>query len=335
MTAPSHASDSSDEIAEIAALWVMRRDRGLSAEEQDELSQWLAADPRHGEALAVHRWGWDELDRLAGLQTSLDAPADPNLLAAPSRHRPLRRLRPLWFALPLAAAAAVVFAFVRSSAPPRDPAGSRALASMLPLAAPCERQNLEDGSLIELNRGAAVTTAFSAAERRVRLLRGEASFTVAKDPARPFVVEAHGTEVRALGTVFNVRLAGSALEVLVTEGKVKLGEDAQLSPQQLAVVHSGAAPEVATLSPAQVDARLAWRPRLLDFNDVSLPAIIAEFNRRNPVQLQLADPQLAQVRLSATFRSDNIEGFVRLMESDFGMRAESFGSHQIVLRSAR
>jgi hypothetical protein len=47
------------EIERTAAEWVLRRDRGLTAQEQDELSQWLAADPRHGEALALQRWGWD------------------------------------------------------------------------------------------------------------------------------------------------------------------------------------------------------------------------------------------------------------------------------------
>jgi ferric-dicitrate binding protein FerR (iron transport regulator) len=41
---------------------VLRLDRGLTAVEQDAYSQWRAADLRHGEAIARHRWGWDELD---------------------------------------------------------------------------------------------------------------------------------------------------------------------------------------------------------------------------------------------------------------------------------
>jgi ferric-dicitrate binding protein FerR (iron transport regulator) len=52
------------------------------------------------------------------------------------------------------------------------------------------------------------------------------------------------------------------------------------------------------------------------------------------VQLTVGDPVLGAVRLSATFRSDNVEGFVRLMESDFGMRAEWRGEREIVLRRA-
>jgi ferric-dicitrate binding protein FerR (iron transport regulator) len=46
------------------------------------------------------------------------------------------------------------------------------------------------------------------------------------------------------------------------------------------------------------------------------------------------DALLADMRLSATFRSDNVEGFVRLMESNFDLRAEWRGS-EIVLRQAK
>ena len=69
--------------------------------------------------------------------------------------------------------------------------------------------------------------------------------------------------------------------------------------------------------------------------DVTLTDIVAEFNRRNPVQLAVDDATLGALRLSAAFRSDNVEGFVRLMESDFGMRAEWRSEREIVLRRAK
>ena len=335
------APNSSDEIAHAAAAWVLRRDRGLTAQEQDEFSQWLAADPRHGEALALHRWGWDELDRLAGLQTSLGAVPDPDLFSA----RASASARRWWWlagASALAACAVMaVIIYVRGPAAVSEviPAGAGNVASAL--AAPCERRTLEDGSVVELNRGAEIAVTFTPAERRVRLVRGEASFTVAKNAARPFVVSAGGVDVRAVGTVFNVRLGPAAVEVVVSEGRVKVDAPARvetsLSVGQSAVMTlaaNGAPPQVATLSADEIAARLAWQPRLLDFTDVALTEIVTEFNRRNPVQLSVAEPALGAVRLSATFRSDNVEGFVRLMESDFGMRAEWRGERAVVLRRA-
>lgn len=329
------------EIEQEAAVWVLLRDRGLTAAEQDALSQWLVADPRHGQALALQRWGWDELDRLTGLQTSLGAVPDPDLFAPPRRGR-AAVLR--WTAAgALLALTATVAVLLLPRAAPEQPV--RTVETAVPVAGlivPLQRQAFEDGSVVDLNRGAEVRLAWTAAERRVFLVRGEASFTVARDPARPFVVVAGGVEVRAVGTIFNVRLDLAAVEVVVAEGRVKVAgplapADATpiLAAGQQAVVPlaGGAAPaHVVTLSPAQLQTRLAWQPRLLDFTDEPLAAILAEFNRRNDVELTVADPALGALRLSATFRSDNVEGFLRLMESEFGIVTVRTGSRTIVLR---
>jgi transmembrane sensor len=138
-------SASPDSIAQAAAAWVMRRDRGLTAAEQDELSQWLAVDPRHGEALALHRWGWDELDRLTGLQTSLRAVADPDLLA-PGRDAERMRSRLIWFTAPLLAAAACVVILHFGRTPAKTAAIAAQPVAQSALAAPCERRELEDGA---------------------------------------------------------------------------------------------------------------------------------------------------------------------------------------------
>jgi transmembrane sensor len=107
--------------------------------------------------------------------------------------------------------------------------------------------------------------------------------------------------------------------------------------QQAVVPVAGqAAPaRVVTLSPAQLQARLAWQPRLLDFTDAPLATILAEFNRRNDLDLTIRDAELAALRLSATFRSDNVEGFLRLMESEFGIATEWTGARTIVLQRRR
>ena len=60
-----------------------------------------------------------------------------------------------------------------------------------------------------------------------------------------------------------------------------------------------------------------------------------EFNSSNPIQVVLDDPSLESISLSSSFWSDNVEGFVRLMESSFGMEAEWRGSREIVLQKAK
>lgn len=364
MSGERSAGKSPDDTGLTAAEWVLRHDRGLTAAEQDEFSQWLA-DPDHRAAWAEHRWGWDELDRLAGLQTSHHAVPDPDLLGR-------RKTRPLVPSLALSVAAAVALAVGVYFWPtaPRSPEAKPAAGVARTPVPLIERRELPDGSAITLNRGAVVEEHFTPGERRVALRRGEAHFTVAKDAARPFIVEVGGVVLRAVGTAFNVRLEPSAIDVLVTEGRVAIASSDRGGPEELRpaamrgglmisadvsrrpdptplIVSAGektvialapaapATPEVLAVTPAEIEARLAWQPRLLDFTNAPLPQIVAEFNRCNPVRLVLGDPELATFRLSATFRSDNVEGFVRLMISDFGLRAERPGEGEIALFRAR
>lgn len=336
--APSENRDPAD----VAASWVMRHDRGLSPAEQDEFLQWLAADPCNGEAMARHRRAWENFDRLAGLHASVPAVPDPDLLAP--RARPQRTWRRLaWWAVPLAAAAAIMLVIANRSGPvPVTSADASLAAAQL---TPIEERTLEDGSTIRLNRGATVHVAFTPDERRVRLERGEADFAVAKDSARAFVVESGGVKIRAVGTAFNVRLTEQAIEVIVTEGIVAVARDdasgagvlSALSAGERAFVPRAAtgAPVVGQLSKEELDRRLAWQPRLLGFADESLSTIVKEFNRHNPVVLRVADPALRELRLTVRFRSDNVSGFLRLLAADFDVRSEPGADGEIVLRSAR
>ena len=337
--APSENRDPAD----VAASWVMRHDRGLSPAEQDEFLQWLAADPCNGEAMARHRRAWENFDRLAGLHASVPAIPDPDLLAPRTRARQRTWRRLAWWAVPLAAAAAIMLVLANRSGPVAAASASASAAGAQ--LAPIEERTLEDGSTIRLNRGATLHVAFTPDERRVRLERGEADFAVAKDSARAFVVESGGVKIRAVGTAFNVRLTEQAIEVIVTQGIVAVargdasgaGVVSSLTAGERALVPRTAsdAPVVGQLSKEELDRRLAWQPRLLGFADESLSTIVNEFNRHNPVVLRVADPALRELRLTVRFRSDNVSGFLRLLAADFDVRSEPGADGEIVLRSAR
>ena len=90
--------------------------------------------------------------------------------------------------------------------------------------APGERKEftLRDGSRVTLDADSALNVDFTPDHRSLRLARGEAFFQVAKDPARPFVVSASGTRVRAIGTEFDVRIGDRRMVVAVVEGAVQL-----------------------------------------------------------------------------------------------------------------
>lgn len=340
-------TDPPDGGAEEAAAWIIRLERGLTPSEQDRLSEWLAADPRHRPALARMRAHWDRLAPLAEWRPEHSAEPNPDLLAPPEKTR--RWLRPT---LAIAAAASLAAAALFLAAPRPAPGPDRAPPEpgrVVVREAQATRQILPDGSLAELNHGAALRLDYTAGERRLELLRGEAHFRVVRDPGRPFVVRAHGREVRALGTAFNVRLDGGRMEVLVTSGSVRLGEGAATATpaetrpgptleagQRAVVTLDGGAPEarIATLTAGEIERVLAWQHRTLEFTAAPLAEVIEAFNQANELQLVLGDPTLAGVQLSASFRSDNVEGFVRLLEVGFRIRAVRRGNHEVVLGRA-
>jgi transmembrane sensor len=336
----------SNDLPRTAALWVVRLERGLTATEQDEFLEWLTADPSHGDELSRQRAGWGRLDLLADWRPEHGRRPNRDLLAPPPT-KVLARWKPqlAWASLTgLAAAALVALVFWTQRPAPAQPD----VASTAPAIALIEERTLADGSVVALNRGARITVAYTDGERRVDLTEGEAHFQVAKNPARPFIVSVRGVDVRAVGTAFNVHLKGESVEVLVTEGKVSVapaesggqtndnGSHLFLAAGQRTVVplDQPAASAVTTVSEEEMNALLAWQPRLLDFTEQPLSAIVAEFNRRNAaVRLEIHDPTLAATVLNASLRSDNVEGFLRLLDSGFQIKATRSGG-VITLRPA-
>ncbi len=207
------------------------------------------------------------------------------------------------------------------------------------------RERLPDGSFVELKGDAALAIDFSGEMRRVALTRGTAHFEVAKNPARPFVVTAGGVAVRAVGTAFSVALTGPAVEVLVTEGRVAVEATGTPAAPPLAMVDAGsgvlldvatpAAPVLRSVPPTAIEEKLAWRVRHLEFSGTPLTDAVAMLNRHNRVQFVLADPSLANVRLSGVIRADRIAGVIRLLEEDCGIRAERTSETEIALHRAR
>lgn len=303
--------------------------------------QWLAADPRHTEAMVQHAAAFERMMHLYEWQPVHTTEVNPDLFA------PRRRGR--WWSwaasAALVAVATVVLSLMYSWQAPTAPA----VKSYLQVN---ERLALPDGSRIELKEGTKVVVQYSDRERRVKLTGGEAQFSVWKDATRPFVVEAGGIEVRAVGTVFNVRLADRAVEVLVTEGRVKVNREpltatsggsvaevmlaaGEQTAVPLAVDAVTSAPVVVPATSEQISDSLAWQTPRLQFFETPLAEAVAEFNRLNRAQIVIGDAALGTRPIGGTFRPDNVEGFVRLLETTLDVRAEQRGENETVLRRRR
>jgi len=336
------------DAAAMAARWLARHDRGLTAAEAAEFAQWRAAAAAHGQ----------EFDRIAGTWAAAEGlKADGELVALAlrldletlelKRQARIRRRRQAWTGA-LAAAASVAIAWAVWWRAPETPRPTMAAAVEV-VPATVRRVALADGSVAEVRGNSEVVPQFTATERRVRLVRGEAHFVVSKDAARPFVVEAGGLAVRAVGTAFNVRLDEAAIEVTVTEGKITLHETARVSADaptlvagQRVVVELIASGGVALarasidgITPAEVDRTLAWQGTRLLLNRATLAEAVEAFNQHGAVRLEIGDATLRSRQLSGTFGVANAEALVRLLEQAAEVRVERRADGVVVLRAAR
>ena len=174
---------------------------------------------------------------------------------------------------------------------------------------------LADRSTVSINSGSQLEVRLTDAQRRIALGQGEAWFEVARDKARPFLVEAGDVRVRAVGTAFSVRRHAHGAEVLVTEGVVEVWTNGSAVPRrrlgagQLALVPGDGSATRVNADAAEVARRLAWREGKLVFENAPLGEAVAEFNRYNARQIVVADPALGRKPLVGHYRIDQPEEF--------------------------
>jgi transmembrane sensor len=198
---------------------------------------------------------------------------------------------------------------------------------------------LADGSVVQIDPESRLRVRFEEHTRRVVLDAGRALFHVAKNPARPFLVEADATTVRAVGTAFAVERKAQGVIVTVSEGKVAI-ESRGAAPQpafltaneQVTVSSRGSAAPVRKVDSTRA---LAWAEGRLNFENTPIREVVAQFNRYNSIQLHVEDEALARRPISGVFNAANPESFIAFIEATTAVRVERESDGTIVIASAR
>lgn len=182
-----------------------------------------------------------------------------------------------------------------------------------------ETVTLADGSAALLNTASRIEVTYSAGERRIDLVAGQALFDVRRE-ARPFLVVAGATETRALGTEFEVYVQPGGVQVTLLEGLVSVGGEGGkriLSPGEQLRLEAGEV-SVTRIDPGRA---VSWKSGMIPMTDVTLAQAAAELNRYSEVRL-VVDPEIAQERISGSFRAGDQEGFAAVLENFLPVTAE-------------
>lgn len=338
-------------LAEEAAQWLIELEepnpRTLQA-----FAAWLETSPRHVEEFLLASSVWKEFDDLDAqrriqidqlvsqakmnvLQLSQQAVHDSTEAKSDRTRRRALAFLSAAAAVVLSAVAVWLFGVVTA---PDVYATSRG-----------EQRSfkLEDGSVIYLNTQSRVEVQFSRNARDIRLLEGEAMFSVEHDAERPFRVMSNGTVIRAIGTHFNVyRSTAGTTTVSVVEGIVEISPATLSAPQTQAAPLTTAAKRVAAGEQARVSHAgeivkevipdlehvVAWRERRLVFRGDSLDYVAREFNRYNVLQIRLQGEAVQDKRLTGVFDADDPRSLLQFLQRDDALAVDELTAQEVLIR---
>ena len=337
-----HSMPSNQHLYDQASDWIVKLDRGLSADEKIALREWLQSDTANHDILMEMTQLWDKMDAMSRLSDLFAKPGTPTQASKTNN----KRYRPY-----LAIAASAVLAGV---------VGLWALLGGLNLdnniyhTAVGEQSSvmLPDGTQLILNTNTKVSVHYTAQQRLLQLHSGEINISVAKDPSRPLSVMAAGQIVQAIGTEFNIEITDQQnIELVVTEGKVKVAvqQDPQKSlarQTQLALpdnaltlaageqINLGSAKQQVTeVTADEIEVKLSWRQGNLIFRGESLEEAIKEIGRYTSVEFIFINEGLKKTRVAGMFKAGDVEGLLATLRENFNIVSERDGAGNVLLNA--
>ncbi|OJV13419.1 MAG: iron dicitrate transport regulator FecR [Dyadobacter sp. 50-39] len=309
-----------------------------SESERNDVEAWLAESEANARELATYRLIWDHTasmkksaavdtdaawNKMKGkMQVGKASPAEPEAKEARTiEFRPEARQRRLPVTVWAAAMIAILVAafgwfFLIADKTPESVEVATANNTT--------EQLLPDGTKVFLNYNSKLTYPENfTGDLRTVSLQGEAFFDVKRDAAHPFVIQANGTEIRVLGTSFNVKAYNeSPVRVDVATGKVRVSKDAH----RVELV-KGQSAEVLKDSIRSLQANMnlmGYRTQVYEFNAADLQDVVSSIRDGYHVDVRLSNDKIAQCRLTIRFEKEPVDATLAVIAEtlDLNLRKE-------------
>src|SRR5205823_10992993 len=342
---------------EIASDWLLRiQDGSLNSEDLAQWLQWYDADSANRAAFEKVQGTFESIHALPPSERSAWASRLKDLHESEGSFREEKRsifrllAPPPWFSrrvwataftLMLAFTAGVVIwqlgrhRSVETSAFKTERATHRDI-------------SLPDGSRIHLGAKSQLVVNFTSQTRYVVLEGGEAFFEVAKDSERPFLVQAGGVTIRAVGTEFNVRRVMDQTIVAVTEGAVDVVQSLRpddRQPRRTMTQESSEAirlvageqvsmgPIAAVVSVKQIDSTAVhgWQEGRLEFSDEPLGMVIDTINRYSHREVVITDKAVTELRFTGTVSREHIDEWLSALSEIFPVDVRRVGNETVLI----
>ncbi|HSB94854.1 MAG TPA: FecR domain-containing protein [Spongiibacteraceae bacterium] len=322
---------SSSNRHEQAAFWFLRlRDSDVTVEEIDAAMAWLAESSENQTA-------FDAVEKVWSIE-GVPAERSPQSTSPVLRRLNIGRMGkwPMARVLSIAAMVMVMVAIVAGMRTTSFWISQPGLTRYATMVGESRTVTLPDGSLITLGGASSVAVEYESHVRRIVLTDGEALFNVAKNPNRPFIVEAAGGSAQALGTVFNVHRGPEGVTVGVAEGVVQVRAVAASDDAPMVRLHAGsevsysALADLGAVKAVSLERVGAWRQGVLTFIDRPLGSVIADLNRYSTRPIVVEDESIKQLHVSGSVAVAGIVEWLRALKDTAAIDLNE-NDHNLVL----
>lgn len=181
---------------------------------------------------------------------------------------------------------------------------------------------LPDGSKVTLNHTSKLkySKEFGEINREV-FLEGEAYFEVAKDPSKPFLINASNSVIEVLGTSFNVNAYkdNPEVEVVVNSGVVAFSS--KKAPDEKIILKPGEKGKLLK-NTQQLNLQkntdtnfLAWKTRKLIFENASLEEVVESLEKVYHKNFNIQSENIKGCTITTTFDNQNLESVMLIIEN--------------------
>ncbi|MBA4853311.1 FecR family protein [Emticicia sp. BO119] len=193
-------------------------------------------------------------------------------------------------------------------------------------------QILPDGSVVFLNANTILTypREFKGATREINL-SGEAFFDVKRNKTKPFIIHANGSDIKVLGTSFNIRAYNKNVELSVETGKVQF----QTKTKAILLV----AGEQATFEAKKDTIKkqivldrnvLAYKTKVFVFENSSLEHIAKVLGEGYHVSISLKNNRIKICRLTTKFDNETLPDALNIIAETLNLTISSKGGKYVL-----
>lgn len=196
---------------------------------------------------------------------------------------------------------------------------------------------LVDGSKVFLNKHTQIkyATTFSKSQRKFFLLKGEAFFNIAKDPAHPFTVLINKSAVQVLGTTFNIQNIDSTIALEVKTGKVMFEstdhDPGHILEKGMAIRFDQKTGKIQKYLGLNTQTNSNWLYKELNFVDATLPEVCALIEQQYGVKITIEGNISNIKKLNANFKNDPLADVLDVLKMTYKITIDHH-DNQIIIK---